>query len=149
MNTFRVEFAKYNEFGYDSFLWKRVSNSNADVKVEIILNKEEVILLSRFIWKQYVEILNEYLDSDFDYFEEGNNDDEPFPNSKRTIEENPNLINDYYNKSPLWQDYISQKFLFNNCDKNDILYYIIGFKDAKIENEKLIITFYGIKKEDF
>lgn len=147
MNTIQVEFEKNNEFVYDPFLWKRVSNSNADIKVDIVLNKEEIKLLSRFIWKQYVEILNEYLELDFDYFEEDNYD-EPFPKSKKTIEENPNLINDYYNKSPLWQDYISQKFLFNNPNKNNIIYYIVGFKEAKIDNDKLILSFYGIKKEE-
>jgi hypothetical protein len=75
---------------YDPFLANRIDKNQSILEIKIILDLNEIKQLSRFIWNEYVQILVDDLDKDYDYnFEEY---DEPYPKSKTTISDNPLLI---------------------------------------------------------
>jgi hypothetical protein len=131
---------------FDSFLWNRVDVEHAELILKIVLKKNDIKELSNYVWKEYVNTLVEYLNLDFDYFEQEHNNEEPYPSSKRTIEENPTLINDYFRNSSMWNDYICEYFLFKKYNKGEFEYYVTDFKEAKYEDEELVISFYGVHK---
>lgn len=133
---------KYNEHlvVYDPFIANRAGTS--DCIIDLVLNKEDVLNLSLFVWKEYEQILIEYLDLEFDYFEE--NKEEPFPTKKKTFVEQPELIDSYLKLSNLWRDSILEKFLFPPKDDVNFQYYIINYNRVRFEDEHLILSFNAI-----
>jgi hypothetical protein len=125
---------------YDPFIANRAGTS--DCIIDLVLNKEDILNLSLFVWKEYEQILTEYLDLEFDYFEE--NKEEPFPTTKKTFVEQPELIDSYLKLSTLWRDSILENFLFPAKDGVYFEYYIIGYNEAKFENESLILSFNAV-----
>lgn len=130
---------------YDPFLANRIDKNQSMLEIKIILDLNEIKNLSRFIWNEYVQILVDDLDKDYDYnFEEY---DEPYPKSKTTISDNPLLIDEYFKKSVLWRDYAMEKFFFPWKEGVPFDYYIIGYKGAYMSNENLVLSYYAVEKK--
>lgn len=132
---------------YDPFVANRSErNPNTDLIIDLRLNALKIQELSNFVWETYVGILNEYLDLDFDYFEENN--EEPYPDSKKTITKNPLIVDEYLTKSILWRDTILEKFLFK-MNFHPKKYFITMYKDCFLENGELILSFYAVNNTEY
>jgi hypothetical protein len=119
--------------------------TQSEFEINVELDQQNIIKLSRFIWNEYVQILVDDLDKDYDYnFEEY---DEPYPKSKTTISDNPLLIDEYFKKSVLWRDYAMEKFFFPWKEGVPFDYYIIGYKGAYMSNENLVLSYYAVEKK--
>lgn len=144
MREINVKLKECTNIVFDPFIWSMVNISRAEVLLNILLDKEDIKELSRYVWREYVNTLVEYLEKDYDYFNEEK--DDPYPQTKNAIEQNPTIINEYFKNSSLWNDYICEYFLFKKYNKEEFEYYVTDFKEAKYENEELVISFYGVHK---
>jgi hypothetical protein len=121
-----------------------VEGNKADFLIKILLSKSDVEDLSKFIWKKYVQILVENLDDDYDYdFEEY---EEPFPKSRKTISDNPILIDSYIKHSSLWRECILEEFLFPHEKGKDFYYFVIGYRGIELKDSSIELSFYAYKE---
>lgn len=129
----------------DPILYNRFEDlSKSDLVVTISLNKSEIHRLSHFIWKVYNEVLDEFSDDEFSYFDDT---EEPFPVSPETILNNPVLIDEYIKNSNLWRDNILNRFLFPANENEHYDYLIVGYSKTIFQNDHLFLSFYGILQQ--
>jgi hypothetical protein len=126
----------------DPILYNRFEDlSKSDVIVTVSLNKSEIHRLSNFIWTVYNEVLNDFSDNEFGYFDDT---EEPFPDSPETILNNPALIDKYIENSNLWRDNILNRFLFPADENENYDYFIVGYSKMKFQNDHLSLSFYAV-----
>lgn len=145
MVELNFEFGEVNGCIVDPILYNRFNDfSKSDFIVNISLNASAIIDLSHFVWIVYNEILDDFKDDDFGYFDDS---DEPFPDSPETIQKNPGLINDYIIGSNLWRDNILNRFLFPPNETGNYNHFIVDYRSTNFQNETLIISFYAVSNQ--
>lgn len=128
-----------SKIGYDLFTWsdnRRAPSPNC--LVGIYISEKVLSELSSLIWENSLEVFEEIPDYFFEF-------EVPFPSDKNAILHNPYVLNEYFEKSDLWADFIVAKLsVLQKWDFKNSIYHLLKFKEVIREGGALYFSFYAI-----
>ena len=128
-----------SKISYDLFTWsdnQRAPSPNC--LVGIAISDEVLSELSSLIWENSLEVFKEIPDYFFEF-------EVPFPSDKNTILHDPYILNEYFEKSDLWADFIVEKLsVLQKWDFKNSMYHLLKFNKVLREGGALYFSFYAI-----
>lgn len=131
----------FNKLSYDEFTWS--DNDKGGSKdffwVSLPMSQEQLKILSKAIYQNYVEVVKDVPD----YFD---NWDEPFPNSDDDIYNNPESLISYFSKSSLWSDFLIKSISeIQNWDMSQSKYHALKVMYVEKINNTIQLVLLCIK----
>lgn len=129
-----------SKIGYDLFTWSDNRKAAApNCWVSILISNDILSELSSLIWNNSIEMLSIEPRYFIDF-------EEPNPSHENTILNNPYLLNEYFQKSHLWADFIVDKLsILQKWDFKNYNYHLLKFKEVIEEKGQFYLRFYAIE----